>query len=147
MAHGAPDHTRLSDNAYAHYSYQRPWAAGWVILPGDERSLYDFDLVGVFGLASMRVNNKYALLDIEVDGIEIFLGSPDYAFSSHGFYKGALDGVTGVSIFNEIDNDYTLWFKTDWNVYVHNHLKIAIQNETLNNVNVSTVRGHILTYR
>jgi len=147
MAHGAPDHTRLSDNAYAHYDYSRPVAGPWLVLPGDERSLYDLDLVGVFGLAVMLVDNKHALLNVEVDGISIFQDTPSNAFAVNGFYKGAVNGVLGTSIYDEVNDIYSLWFKSDWNIYVHTHLKIEVQNFTLNNCNVAQIRGYILTYK
>jgi len=72
MAHGAPDHTRLSDDAFAHYEYIRPASGAWGMIAGEKRNLVDLDLTGVFGLAFMLVDNKSAILKIEVDGYDVY---------------------------------------------------------------------------
>jgi len=45
MAHGAPDHTRLSDDAFSHYEYNYVDGFNWNLIVNERRSLVDIDLM------------------------------------------------------------------------------------------------------
>ena len=139
MAHGSPDHTVLSDDAYSHYEYNYVSSGGWNILATQRRSLIDIDLVGIFGITFMLVNNKGAYLRIEVDGRQIFELAPSTVFTDLQLYAGKIKGIMGVSTYNEIDNKYSLWYHTDWKIYVHKHLLVEVYNFTIDPCQVSAI--------
>ena len=147
MAHGAPDHTRLSDDAFAHYEYIRPASGAWGMIAGEKRNLVDLDLTGVFGLAFMLVDNKSAILKIEVDGYDVYQSNPSSVFGSLGFMGSAIGSMAGVSKYDEINDDYGLWFDAGWKVYIHNHLLIQVFNISVNPCNVHIIRGRYLKYK
>jgi len=39
MAHGAPDHTRLMDDAFSHYEYVRPASGAWAMIANEKETL------------------------------------------------------------------------------------------------------------
>ena len=147
MAHGAPDHIRLSDDAFSHYDFHRPTSGVWVMGAGETRNLVDLDMVGVFGLVFMVVDNNESLLRVEVDGREVFEIDVRAAFATRQLYWGALGGIIGVTTYDEINDHYSLWFNANWKIYVHNHLTIQIQNLTLNPCNVRIIQGMYLKYK
>lgn len=147
MPHGAPDHVRLSDNAYSHYKYNHVPGSGWAMIINEHRAVVDIDMVGLFGEVFMLVNNKEAYLRIEIDGREIFELSAGDIFRYYGLYKGALNGIIGSSIYNEIDDKYSAWYNNNWNIYIHEHLLVEIWNFTLNPCQVGMIWTNYATYR
>lgn len=147
MAHGAPDHTRLSDDAFSHYEYNYTSGGLWLIAPGDSRSIVDLDLVGVFGICYVLMDNKRSYFRVVIDGRKIFELSPQAVFEDLQLYGGKISGALGVSTYDDVNDKYSLWYHTDWKIYVHNHLKVDVYNFTISNCNVAAIWCEYAEYK
>ena len=147
MAHGAPDHTRLSDDAFSHYEYNYVPGGGWALLALERRSIVDIDLVGIFGIAFALVNNKGSYFRIEVDGREVFELAPSTVFTQLQCYNGKVKGVVGSTIYDEVNDKYSIWYHTDWKIYVHKHLKVEVWNFTINPCTVAAIWCEYAKYK
>jgi len=147
MAHGAPDHTRLSDDAFSHYEYHYEPSGGWVMIVNEKRSIVDIDLVGVFGIAYVLMNNKASYFRIEVDGRQIFELAPSTVFEDLRLDAGKISGVMGVSTYDEVNDHYSLWYHTDWKIYVHEHLLVEVYNFTINPCTVAAIWCEYAEYK
>jgi len=147
MAHGAPDHTRLSDDAFAHYEYNYVPGGGWALIALERRSIVDIDLVGIFGIAFALVNNERAWLRIEVDGREIIELDPRGVFRDLQIYNGKIKGVVGSTIYDEVNDKYSIWYHNDWKIFVHKHLKVEVYNFTINPCTVSAIWCEYAEYK
>jgi len=94
----------------------------------------------------MLVDNKETILNIEVDGYDVYQSNPSSVFGSLGFMGSAVNSMAGVSVYDEITNNYCLWFDAGWKVYIHNHLLIQVHNASVNPCTVKIIRGRYLKY-
>jgi len=147
MAHGAPDHTRLSDDAFSHYEYNYVDGFNWNLIVNERRSLVDIDLIGIFGISYALMDNNQAIFRIEIDGREIFENDAKTLFTELQIYGGKIKGVLGATVYDEVNDKYSLWYHNDWKIYVHNHLKIEIWNLTLNPCIVDTIWCEYAKYK
>ena len=146
MPHGAPDHTRLSDDAHSHYQYTYI-SGGGIPVPSLARyDLVDIDMVGIFGIAFLLSDNKGTYLRMEVDGRQIFELAASDVFKDIGLGKGGLHGVIGSSMYDEVNDKYSLWYNNDWRIYVHNHLLVEVYNFTINPCLIAAVWCEYATY-
>ena len=147
MAHGAPDHTRLSDDAFSHYKYNYVPNGGWNLLALERQSLVDIDLVGLFGITYVVMNNNGTYLRVEIDEREVFELAPKTVFRDLQLYGGKIKGIFGASVYDEVNNKYSIWYHTDWKIYIHKHLKIEVHNFTINPCTVSAIWCEYAEYK
>jgi len=118
------------------------------MIAGEKRNLVDLDLIGgIWPLHLCWLTIKQPFLNIEVDGNDVYQSNPSSVFGSLGFMGSAAGSMTGVSRYDEINDDYCLWFDAGWKVYIHNHLLIQVNNSGINPCNVKIIRGRYLKYR
>ena len=124
MAHGAPDHTRLSDDAFSHYllRYHRRiiWPHGVVVT-----DMYNIDSVGVFGYLAMCINSPNVEVKIWCDGFHIGTFNIKEFRDSFGYGDDHGNPYVSVPFYDAINNRYTMIIDYRWNIYFHKNLTIT----------------------
>jgi hypothetical protein len=126
MTIGAPDHVRLSDDAHSRYTWKRLVEASIAAADGVLYTLIDQAFEGVLVSFSSRcVYNETRYL-IYVDDIEIQDIRPKTLWDSHMFRKpdSSFD-ITGLSVYDEINNKFNIWFYTHFKCYVKKSVKVT----------------------
>lgn len=125
MAHGAPDHTRLSDDAYSHYILHYKRDIIWPIT-ALETDYFNTDLVGVFGYFAICLDDSRVQCRMFVDNNHI--GTFRVGTFKDYFGTGLNQSKPFVSIpvYNAIDGRYTMIVDYRWDVYIHKNLRIAL---------------------
>ena len=124
MAHGAPDHTRLSDDAFSHYTVRHFTDTTITIPSGIATELFNQDFIGVFGYVIVDVDYSSLSILVYVDGTNVYYINAATLFDTFNLGSKAGAGGWGVSKFDDINNRYVLWLDADYHVYVKSNLTI-----------------------
>jgi len=133
MAHGAPDHSRMTEDAFAHYQdvILRPAAAA-IAHVGDVvpyTTCVDADVVGVFGYFRAWADHQCLRVRIFIDN----LVTPIFLFTITEMAGGGFWGYSnpankfGVTKWDEINDSFGMVYDEKWGLYIHTHLKIEVQ--------------------
>ena len=147
MAHGAPDHIQISDDAYSHYTFTRlfPVAAGIggfaTITPVNE------NFVGVFGNSIIAMDSPDLIIRVYIDTVRIFDISARFTMNNLFLEDRAKEFDYGLSCYNPTDGEFCVWINTNYNVYVNNNLTITLTNPGAPPLNMLAMRCNIKKYR
>lgn len=147
MAHGAPDHTRLADDAYSHYTFTRLFTPVTVIPMLSSIIPINENFVGVFGKVVMVLDNVGLTVKIEIDGVKVFELSPSYIMNSLYLEDRSVNADYGMTCYDTVNDNYGIWFSTGYNIYVRANLNIEISNAGGVARNLRTMRTYIKKYR
>ena len=126
MARGAPDHIRLSDDAHSRYTWRWLQEAGIISASGTLYTLIDEKFEGVLISFSILCRYRACRFRIYVDDIEILDFRPETVFNSYHFrHPGAGLDIVGLSIYDDVNLKYALWFQTHYKCYVKKSVKIT----------------------
>lgn len=127
MAVGAPDHIRLADDAHSRYTWKWELAASIMANDATLYTLIDTDFEGV--LISFSSTCKYTdtRYRIYVDDVETQELRPIVLWQSHRFRQPPQGfDITGVQIYDEINDLYGVWFYTHFKCYVKKNVKVDV---------------------
>lgn len=124
MAHGAPDHTRLSDDAFSHYRDKwayRPWGA---LMAGDPANyIVNQSIVGVIGDIYVLTNDPGVTLKIEIDGVGIYSWDITALVSLGQWGYSNLQFKMSCTKYDAVLSQYAMIFSGNHQMYVHKSLK------------------------
>lgn len=127
MPIGAPDHTRLSDDAYSHYIWTRGDLTSVNLNDGIETTLIDDSYIGVLGVLIFEVNWNATNVTIYVDGNLIDQINP---FAWWDTNKGAFadfDAFWGMLRYDDVNPKYTFLWNPHFKCYVKRSFKVTGQ--------------------
>jgi len=130
LVRGAPDHTILSEQSFAHYKDVALWRANAAVPanPLWEEAL-NVDIRGVWGNMWMHGDDSRLRAKIVIDGNEIFNMSI-WDMWDRGLGGMAYGGSTfGYTVFNLIamERSVGMWYNDHWQLYIHENITISIQ--------------------
>ena len=126
MAHGAPDHIRLSDDAHAHFRWFRVWVDPVAIVSGVVTQMFYLTGVKTMGSLFIQTDWKELSVRIHIDGVNIDITTPkdiwdDRLFSAAGNAPG-----WSISQYDEVNNKYCLFWNPLFKCYVHKSIQINV---------------------
>jgi len=130
MAHGAPDHTRLSESGFAHYVDRVVIrnSAPLCVNPLWEETVNE-DIQGVFGYMWGWCDTFAFNVRITIDGQIIFIMTI-HQMAGGGFWgsSGAWDKF-GCTRYSAVAGDlnYGMFYDEKWGLYIHHNLTIEVQ--------------------
>ena len=132
MAHGSPDHTRLSDDAYSHF--QDKWSySPWGGLDAGDPANYiiDVSMVGLLGDIYVLCTDPGISLKVAIDGTTIF--SWDVAtLITLGLWGYSNNQMRmGCTSYNTVAKLYAMVFNANHQIYVHNTLQAWLVRSAL----------------
>ena len=124
MAHGAPDHTRLSESGFAHYTDRiiRRAGAPLVANPAWETAL-NVNIQGVFGYMWGWCDTPVFNVRITIDGVIVF------RFTIADLHGGGFWGLNsswdkmGCTAYSAVAGNlsYGMFYDEKWGLYVHSN--------------------------
>jgi len=125
MAIGAPDHVQLSDDAHTRYTWRRLLEASVNAVSGVTYTLIDQAFEGVLISFSSLCTYKGTRYRIYVDDVLIQELRPETLWGSYNFRNPASGfAITGLNIYDEINNLFDVWFNTHFKCYVKKGVKV-----------------------
>jgi len=125
MAHGAPDHTRLSDDAFSHYRDRWgtfPWA---LLLAGDPANyIVNATVNGVLGDIYVVSNNPGVELTIEIDGTEVYSWAVDTLVTLGLWGYSNPQFKMSCTKYDVVLDQYAMIFSGYHQMYVHRTLRV-----------------------
>jgi len=127
MAHGAPDHTRLADDAYSHY--RDVWGYfPWGILAAADPGNYIVNKtgIGVLGDVYVLVDSALVKLKIVIDGVNV------YSWDANTLKSLGLWGYSNnqfkmsVTMFDAVIGLYAFMFSGNNGMYFHKSLQVYL---------------------
>lgn len=127
---GAPDHTVLSENSFAHYTDR---VIRQAVTPVSNMPVWDEvineDIKGVWGYMWAWTDSIVFRPRIYIDDVLVFMMTIN-EMKGGGFwgYSQPWDKF-GVTVFNNVAGDlnFGMFYDEKWGLYIHNNLTIEVQ--------------------
>jgi len=127
MAIGAPDHTRLADDAYAHYRWTRGALVNVNLPDGVETTLFDDSYIGVLGVLIFECNWNATNVNLYVDDNLIDQINPFSWWDSNKGSFANYDTFWGMLRYDDINSQYTFLWNPHFKCYVKRSFKVTGQ--------------------
>ena len=130
MAHGAPDHTRLTESGFAHYVDRVVIrnSAALCATPAWEEAL-NVDIQGVWGYMWGWCDTHQFQVRITIDGVVVFYHT--IAQLMGGGFMGISSSWDkfGVTSYSEVAGDlnFGMFYEEKWGLYIHSNITIEIR--------------------
>lgn len=125
MARGAPDHIRLSDDAHSRYTWKWKLAGSQNCVSGVPWDCIDEKFEGILISFSSYCEYKSTRYKIYVDDILIQELRPEVQWESHKFrHPDSGFDITGISMYDEVNDKYALWWQSHFKCYVRKSVKV-----------------------
>ena len=126
MAHGAPDHIRLSDDAHSHFRWFRIWYDPVAIVSGIPLQLFYLTGVKTMGSLFVQTDWKDMYVSIHIDGFNIDVAQPSAIWDDRLFSAAGNAPGWSISQYDEVNNKYCLFWNPQFKCYVHKSITIVV---------------------
>ena len=130
MAHGAPDHTRLTESGFAHYVDKVVLrnSAALCVAPAWEEAL-NVDIQGVWGYMWGWCDTHQFQVRITIDGVVIFIMTINQMHGGGFWGSNSPWDKFGCTKFSEVAGDlsFGMFYDEKWGLYIHSNITIEIR--------------------
>jgi len=144
MPIGAPDHTRLSDDAFSHYQWRQLRSGVNIpLISTVETTIIDISLTGVVGVFITSLSYNDIRINIYVDDIELGYQTPLWQSHKARMYSGGNNLIWGLNKYDIVNDWFIMFWDAGFRCYVKKSFKItALQFSGVN----KSVNNYSLTY-
>ena len=133
MAHGAPDHTQLSDDAFSHYTWKTHTDAAMVLPDAATVELANIDFVGVVAGFFAYSNYNQTRWRVKVDGLLIDTITAEMLYGLRPWPTVVGWSAYNLNRYDPTTPSYVFSWGTNFKCYVHKNLTIDVyQNSGAN---------------
>ena len=128
MAFGAPDHVRKQDVNVTDYNTVVFYDMDQDINPFTTWSPVDITGIGSAGLIYFQTDYEVMVLTVEIDGELIFWNFIQRMFEFHVTFASQISNHAGVTRYDEINSEYSMWVDFHYLLPFKKSLKIKLFN-------------------
>jgi len=145
---GAPDHTVLAEQSFAHYKdviLTSNWAN--VGTHPDWTEIINVDIRGVWGYLNVQAGSDRIHTRVTIDG-QIVFDQPISLLFDNGFYGFSPASTKyGCNVYNRLPLEelFSMFYNEEWGLYIHQNL--TIQMKWGNGWGASTLARHSIHYK